>query len=361
MSRPIPLARVFLFASVLGAGMVRAQNLEQSFYSSLYPTDGSFQTSIDFPQFDPALGTLVEARIAVTPHFGCVLRAENTDTFSPQTVTLLFAGTVTVSRAGHMLAAGTSSGYVSHYLFPFDGIVDFTGTSGMNESLHDDLETNVTILPSSPEFAGFLGQPGSTKPMHLDVEAALDPECDPFGNPLIVFDSRSTTASEITVTYVYSASGAPFCPGDGTGTACPCSNSGAAGHGCSSPSVPNGALLSGSGDASVANDTLTLTVTDLPQSTMMVLMQSDGSSMSGTPFGAGLRCTAGTTIRIKTIAVGTTALIGAGNGATSVSIAGGIPATGATRFYQAAFRESPGACNGAPINFSNGWRVSWRP
>jgi hypothetical protein len=290
-----------------------------------------------------------------------LLRAENTDTFSPETVTLLFAGTVAVTRAGTALAMGTTSGYVSHFLLPFDGILDFAGNSGMTQNTQDNQQTTVSILPTSPEFAAFVGQAGSTKPMHLQVEAVLDPECEPYGNPLIVFESRTTTAPEVQITYVYALSGATFCPGDGTGTACPCSNSGLSGHGCSSPWTPNGALLSGSGDASVAGDSLALTLSDLPHATMLVLTQSDGSSMSGTPFGAGLRCTTGNTLRIKTFAVGTTALIGAGNGKSSISVAGGIPAGGATRYYQAAYREGPGACNAASINFSNGWRVSWRP
>jgi hypothetical protein len=197
--------------------------------------------------------------------------------------------------------------------------------------------------------------------MHLDVDATLDPECDPFGNPLIVFESRAATGSEITITYVYSTSGATFCAGDGSASACPCNNSGSPGHGCSSSSVPNGVLMTGSGDASVANDSLALTVTDLPPATVVLLVQSDAGSMSGVPFGAGLRCTAGNMLRIKTFAASTTALIGAGNGGIPISVAGAIPATGATRYYQVAFREGPGACNAAPINFSNGWRVSWRP
>jgi hypothetical protein len=37
-----------------------------------------------------------------------------------------------------------------------------------------------------------------------------------------------------------------FCPGDGTGSLCPCNNSGAAGHGCASSVNPSGALLVGS-------------------------------------------------------------------------------------------------------------------
>src|SRR5262249_28935021 len=49
----------------------------------------------------------------------------------------------------------------------------------------------------------------------------------------------------------------PFCCGDGTGAACPCGNSGAAGNGCAS-SVGAGAHLSASGVARISADSLVL-------------------------------------------------------------------------------------------------------
>jgi hypothetical protein len=357
----------FCGAALLG-GALHAQNLEQSFYTALYPSDAPFKGALDVPLFDPSLGTLVEARIVMTPHFSASLRAENTDTFAPQTVTLLFAGGVQLTREGHVLAMGTSGGYVSQFLMPFDGTVDYAGASGMMQVIHDDQDTTVSIPPSSPEFAAFIGQPGAGgqggggATAHFDVDGVLDPECEPVGNPVIVFEARTSIGPEITITYVYSTSGATFCAGDGSGNACPCSNAGASGHGCSSPFALNGALLTGSGDASVSADSLALTLTDLPHATMMVLMQGEGGSFSGTPFGAGLRCVSGAMIRIKTMAAGTSAVIGAGNGSgRTISAAGLVPPTGGTRYYQAAYREGPGACHSAGLNFSNGWRVAWRP
>lgn len=371
MSRPDCLrSRVNLLALgvqvVLGVGVLggtaSAQNLEQSFYTSLYPSNGPFHGEFDVPRFDPSLGTLVEARIMLTPHFGASMRAENTDTFAPQTVTLLFSGLAELTREGQTLAMGSSSGYVSQFLLPFDGTIDFNGISGMTQDLHDDQETTVSILPSSPEFAAFLGQAGSPTTAHYMVDGILDPECEPIGNPVILFEARASIGPEVTITYVYSTSGATFCAGDGSGGGCPCSNAGAAGHGCASPFALNGVLLAGSGDASVSQDTLTLTLTDLPHATMLVLMQADGGSAAGKPFGAGLRCVTGTMLRIKTFAAGTSAAVGAGNGSgLSISALGLIPPMGGTRYYQAAYREGPGACNAAPLNFSNGWRVAWRP
>jgi hypothetical protein len=54
-----------------------------------------------------------------------------------------------------------------------------------------------------------------------------------------------------------------FCSGDGTSTACPCGNAGAAGNGCASSVDANGAHIAGSGIASITNDTFAVIVNPL--------------------------------------------------------------------------------------------------
>ncbi|MBI5362861.1 MAG: hypothetical protein HZA53_06755 [Planctomycetes bacterium] len=58
--------------------------------------------------------------------------------------------------------------------------------------------------------------------------------------------------------------GVPFCFGDGSGSACPCGNTGAIGHGCANSANANDALLTATGAASLANDTLVLDGTGMP-------------------------------------------------------------------------------------------------
>jgi hypothetical protein len=362
MSRPDRLLSCTSFLAVcLLIGSARGQNLEQSFYATVEPSAAPFHAQIDVPHFDPSLGTLIEARIVLTPHFVAFMKSENTDTTSPATVTLLFAGGLALNRGGSALANATSGGYVSQFLLPFDGSLDFTGVSGLSQNVHDDLTTTVSILPSSPEFDAFVGLPGGGQPEHLELNGALDPQCEPIGNPMLVFESRTAMGPEVTITYVYSTSGSSYCPGDGSATACPCGNSGLAGHGCSSPGTVNGALLSGTGDAALSGDTLTLTATDLPQSTQLILMQSETGMYQGAPFGAGVRCVTGTMVRIAAFSAGTSTTFGPSHGDPSISVAGSIPPGGGTRYYQVSYREPPGACNGSAINFTNGWRVAWRP
>src|SRR4029077_9931881 len=52
--------------------------------------------------------------------------------------------------------------------------------------------------------------------------------------------------------------GTAFCAGDGSATACPCGNAGGLGRGCGNSTNARGALLFGSGTASLAADTLVL-------------------------------------------------------------------------------------------------------
>ncbi len=54
------------------------------------------------------------------------------------------------------------------------------------------------------------------------------------------------------------------CFGDGSGTACPCGNSGAAGHDCANTVHSVGAHLAATGNATVGADTLVLTGSFMP-------------------------------------------------------------------------------------------------
>jgi Tol biopolymer transport system component len=82
------------------------------------------------------------------------------------------------------------------------------------------------------------------------------------------------------------------CFGDGTGAACPCANTGLPGHGCQNSGSTGGALLSGSGVASLSADSVHLTSSgEMPNSSSIVL-QGD-AVIAQIPFGNGLRCTGG--------------------------------------------------------------------
>jgi len=153
----------------------------------------------------------------------------------------------------------------------------------------------------------------------------------------------------------------PFCFGDGSGVACPCGNAGAAGAGCANSVNPLGALLSSSGNASVSNDTFVLLGGGMPNSSALYFQgttQQNGGA--GVAFGDGLRCAAGSVVRLGTAvnAAGVSQYPNASS-TTPISIKGVVPA-GSTRTYQVWYRNSATYCTASTFNLSNGLLVAWQ-
>jgi hypothetical protein len=83
---------------------------------------------------------------------------------------------------------------------------------------------------------------------------------------------------------------------------------------------------------------------------------------AGAAFGDGLRCAGGTVRRIATVAnsAGASQVPDFAHPA-PLSVAGAIPAVGATRVYQAWYRNAASFCTNATFNLTNGVRITWRP
>jgi hypothetical protein len=153
-----------------------------------------------------------------------------------------------------------------------------------------------------------------------------------------------------------------FCFGDGTATACPCGNIGAAGNGCPNSLNPSGANLAGNGLASVSADTFVLEGTGMPSSSALYfqgLTQQAGGS--GAVLGDGLRCAGGAIIRLgtKTNAGGLSQYPVAGD--LAISVRGMVPGAGGARTYQIWYRNAASFCNPETFNLSNGLQVTWIP
>jgi hypothetical protein len=152
--------------------------------------------------------------------------------------------------------------------------------------------------------------------------------------------------------------GTGFCFGDGTGTACPCANSGTAGNGCASSVNAAGANLSATGVALVSADTVVLNGTGMPNSSALYFQ---GTTQVSALLGDGLRCAGGTVIRLGTKAN----LAGASQypsvGDLSVSQKGLLPVAGGTRTYQVWYRNAATFCTASTFNLSNGLQIAWAP
>jgi hypothetical protein len=172
-----------------------------------------------------------------------------------------------------------------------------------------------------------------------------------LGNPIAItfFDSNLP-------------SGTSFCPGDGSGTACPCGNASAPGSssGCLS-SLNVGGKLVAIGVASLSNDTMVLHGTDMPNSFALYFQGTTQQSGGlGSVFGDGLRCASGSIVRLG-------ATMNAGGisqypfGAfPAIHVKGNIMLPG-TRTYQAWYRNAAPFCTPSTFNVTNGWQLSWTP
>ncbi len=168
-----------------------------------------------------------------------------------------------------------------------------------------------------------------------------------------------------TITFVVGGpTGTVFCSGDGSGTPCPCGNSGQPGNGCANSVQAAGAHLDAVGNASVSFDTVDLLGTLMPDTTSALYFQ--GTSQIGTglgvAFGDGLRCAGGTIVRLGTRTnSGGSSSYGVSQSDIPVSVRGGIPAGGGTREYQIWYRNAAAFCTASTFNLSNGLEIVWSP
>jgi hypothetical protein len=153
-----------------------------------------------------------------------------------------------------------------------------------------------------------------------------------------------------------------FCPGDGSGTACPCSNDAHAGSGtgCSS-SLGFGGLLGTSGTPSVSADTLALQGSSMPSSSALYFQGSQAvNSSQGVVFGDGLRCAGGVVKRLGTKTNTAGGSLYPSGVDTPVSVRG-VCAAGDVRYYQVWYRNAAMFCSVDTFNLTNGIQVTWLP
>ena len=159
-----------------------------------------------------------------------------------------------------------------------------------------------------------------------------------------------------------------FCFGDGSGTACPCGNTGLAGHGCDNfGSATGGALFSASGLPLLSSDSIGLSVVGENSSALTIFWTGNNvSSPQGIVHGAGIRCVSGLS-RLYTGSASGGAITRPGAGDPSVSArsaAVGAPITaGETRYYFTIYRDpqaaTPCGNSASTVNLSNAVGVQW--
>jgi hypothetical protein len=166
-----------------------------------------------------------------------------------------------------------------------------------------------------------------------------------------------------TIALLLGGAGFPtYCAGDGTATPCPCGNAGAPGNGCANSIDANGGHIGATGGASLANDTLVLAGSGMPDSSALYF-QGTGQANGGLGlvFGDGLRCAGGSIVRLVTRANVAGASQYPGPGDPPVSVRGLVPAGGGVRTYQIWYRNAAAYCTPDTFNLTNAVEVSWQP
>jgi hypothetical protein len=133
-----------------------------------------------------------------------------------------------------------------------------------------------------------------------------------------------------------------------------------ANEGCRN-SLGSGASLGYTGTASVANDSVVLTGSGMPDSSALYFQgTTQAGAGAGTTFGDGLRCAAGSILRLglKVNSLGTSTYPSGAD--QPVSVRGAVPA-GATRMYQVWYRNGAAFCTTSTFNLSNGYQIVWAP
>ena len=151
--------------------------------------------------------------------------------------------------------------------------------------------------------------------------------------------------------------GLAYCFGDGSGTGCPCGNTGGSGEGCSNSSG-SGADLSGFGSSSVGADGLGFAASNLlpGQPALLFAGENAVNNGDGIVFGDGLRCAGMNVVRLGVMLPDANgdAIWGPGLGAQGGWVSGD------TRRFQGWYRDPGGPC-GSGFNLTNGVEVTFTP
>lgn len=157
--------------------------------------------------------------------------------------------------------------------------------------------------------------------------------------------------------------GESFCFGDASGSACPCGNDAAPGTlgGCTNSLGRSGTLLA-NGIARLSADTVVLAASALPATGAVLFLQGTAAENggAGTVLGDGLLCVAGTMVRLGTRTSAGGSVNFPASGEPSVSVRG-APGVGATRTYQAWYRNAASYCTPNTFNLTNASRITWAP
>ncbi|HTF87032.1 MAG TPA: MopE-related protein [Planctomycetota bacterium] len=199
-------------------------------------------------------------------------------------------------------------------------------------------DCNLNGIPDDCEVAA-LDCNGNGQPDDCDIASSFSYDNNLNGIP----DECETSA------------GTPYCFGDGTGTPCPCLNSGSPGHGCMN-STGEGSLCSSIGGTSVSLDNAFLSTVNLPPNKPSLYLGGQVST-TGIQFYDGLLCLSPQ----KRFPGGQTSPQGIRNLTTPVALSNNLIVAGSTWNFQIWHRDGFISPCMTRVNLSNGLRITFTP
>ena len=168
--------------------------------AAVFPQATNWSLTNSVPQFDPALGTLTNVTIAISVNASTHLRVENRDTVAWPTYAAAEV-TATGSAAGYSATATLTNSHAMT-LSAYDGVLDYGGTSGFNETVVGS--DSGSAVPS--DFTPFIG----TTTVPLVASATAVGVYEGSGDYRFIVNTRASAL--VTVTYEFSPPACPECP-----------------------------------------------------------------------------------------------------------------------------------------------------
>jgi hypothetical protein len=158
------------------------------------PTD--FTRSVAIGQFDPSLGKLLSVQVINSGAITSDIRAENTSSSSPSTITATVSGTMTLSGPHVLLNTDVSRNAGSLNASVFDGSLDFGGRSGKNFGPHT-ANGSGSMTMTGAAMSAFVG----TGSVSMSEIAHATSSASGGGN--LIVSTTSLAQANITVIYHY--------------------------------------------------------------------------------------------------------------------------------------------------------------
>lgn len=176
-----------------------AATILQTQGATLLDVGNSFIVPVEFNEFNTALGSLTSITLSLQASFSGTVGVENLSN-APDVAAGIIAGSVMVADNGGAFVAEVFpvAAGPSHDFTPFDGTLDYAGTSGATDSVNGaPVSTSVTAPPPAPVLSEFSG----TGSIFLSLAASTFPIVQGMETESVTETANAHATVQLTYTY----------------------------------------------------------------------------------------------------------------------------------------------------------------